>query len=133
MKMKFFILGKDLQDKENSDKLSEFYYKILFLLLASIPDNFFPISSHASCATYEPHHSLIIFFLSVHVLAPLTVPNASYLTLFLHVVSCHQINPPICERFTPSPIFPVISENHFLLKIFRLTPLTINTIYSFIY
>lgn len=53
--------GKRFAGQNISNKLFELKY--LFASLASISTHLFPISPHANCASYDPHHSLLIFFL----------------------------------------------------------------------
>lgn len=103
--MKLFLLEK----KKKIQSAAWMSLKI-FVFLASVSPHLSPISPHAICTTYDPHHSLIIFFLPVCLLLWLYQMLIS-LFFFLYSVSSHKINSPTCERFTLSPFFfLVVSE-----------------------
>lgn len=103
----------------------------LFASLASISINFFPIATHANCATYDPHYSLLYSFFQLICIASL------YQTFLISLWFCM-----LCPTTKETSLFikdlyhllfsKLFLNNHFLYKIFRFTPLAISTIYSFI-
>lgn len=69
--MKLCILEKELQDKRYLISFLSVLLNYLFTSLASISINFFPIATHANCATYDPHYSLLYSFFQLICIAPL--------------------------------------------------------------